>query len=388
MTVPKVKYLSPSPHGYVPLNDITSQTPMRLTRSGADTPHGPALTYGLYFKGITDIISKDGYKLLVDATARQLAEDISLSDIEEILIHAEKHGSDYHPARIEVMVGDVCAAFVMNVAVTARGKDRLSREFEVLQHLNTKHDFPFLLRTYFQGEAFYGSGRGGDAMLMFLADWFQGYHEFHLSLDNRDGSQKLVLWDTEKNPCHLSRPQAWQIYSQAARILTLYYDLETFEQIFPWHHAAGDFVVKTQEKSIDVRLVTARQYAPMLERSEGVSVHEGLLFFLLNLSVRMRLDRLDGVGAVAWADDRCVDATLKGFVEGVRIKQDKGFVDAGFVNGFLQYLCSLGKEDLSYRFHILIDACDQAAPDIPVIRSHLERHISNFHLALQDLRDS
>ncbi|MBW2331328.1 MAG: hypothetical protein JRF30_10510, partial [Deltaproteobacteria bacterium] len=203
-----------------------------------------------------------------------------------------------------------------------------------------------------------------------------------------DGSQKLVLWDTEKNPCHLSRPQAWQIYSQAARILTLYYDLETFEQIFPWHHAAGDFVVKTQEKSIDVRLVTARQYAPMLERSEGVSVHEGLLFFLLNLSVRMRLDRLDGVGAVAWADDRCVDATLKGFVEGVRIKQDKGFVDAGFVNGFLQYLCSLGKEDLSYRFHILIDACDQAAPDIPVIRSHLERHISNFHLALQDLRDS
>ena len=427
MTVPKVKYLSPSPNGYVPLNDVTSQTLMRLTRCGADPPHGPTLSYGQYFKGITEVISKDGYAPLVEATGRQLERDISLTDIEEILIYAEKHGSDYHPARIEVRLDDVCASFVMNVAVTSRGKAGLSREFEVLQHLNTKHDFPFLPRTYFEGEAFLPS------MLMFLGDWLQRYHEFHLSLDNRDGSQKLVLWDTERNPCHLSRPQAWQIYSQAARILTLYYDLETFEQIFPWHHAAGDFVVKIQDphpnppplaqtwisgatacfaavapgqasrgragwgsiaspqadhgnyetKSIDVRLVTARQYAPMLERSEGVSVHEGLLFFLLNLSVRMRLDRLDGVGAVAWADDHCVSATLEGFEEGLRIKQDRGFVDAGFVNGFLQYLCSLGKEDLSYRFHILIDACDQAAPDVPVIRCHLDRHISKFHLALE-----
>jgi len=353
---------------------------MRLTRCAPDPVHGRAVTYGQYFEGITDVISKDGYRLLIDATASQLAEDISLADIEEILIYAEKHGSDYHPARVEVMVGGICAQFVMNVAITARGKVRLCREFEVLQHLNGKYDFPFLPRTYFQGEAVLPS------MLMFLADWFQEYNEFHISMDKEDGFQKLVLWDTEKNPCHLSRSQAWQIYSQAARILTLYYDIETFGQIFPWHHAAGDFVVKAQEKSLDVRLVTARQYAPMLERSEGVSVHEALLLFLLNLSVRMRLDRLDGVGAVAWADDECVDATLEGFVEGLRIKQDRRFVDVGFVNGFLQYLQSLPKEDLSHTFHVLIDAYDQAAPDIPVIREYLERHIWKFHSALQSLK--
>ena len=376
MTVPKVKYLSPSPHGHVPLNDLTSQFPMRLTRCESSPAHGPALSYGQYFKGITDVISKDGYRLLVDATARQQTRDISLSDIEEILIYAEKHGSDYHPARIEVRLDDVCASFVMNVAVTSRGKARLSHEFEVVQHLNTKYDFPFLPRTYFQGEAFLPS------MLMFLADWFQGYHEFHLSMDE-DGSRKLVLWDNEKNHRYLSRPQVRRVYSQAARILTLYYDVETFEQIFPWHHAAGDFIVKTQKKSLDVRLVTARQYAPMLERSEAVSAHEALLFFLLNLSVRMRLDRLDGVGAVAWADNECLDATLEGFVEGLRIKQGKGSINERFVNEFLQYLQSLAKEDLSHRFHTLIDACDQAAPDIPVIRCHLESHISKFHLALE-----
>jgi hypothetical protein len=377
MTVPKVKYLSPSPHGYVPLNDLTSQAPMRLTRCETRPAHSPALSYGQYFEGITDVISRDGYRLLVDATARQLTEDISLADIDEILIYAEKHGSDYHPARIEVRVDDGSASFAMNVAVTSRGKARLSHEFEVVQHLNTKYDFPFLPRTYFQGEAALPS------MLMFLADWFEGYHEFHLSIDKKDGSRKLVLWDPEKNNCYLSRPQAWQIYSQAARILTFYYDIETFEQIFPWHHAAGDFVVKAQEKSLDVRLVTARQYAPMLERSEGVSAHEALLFFLLNLSVRMRLDRLGGVGAVAWADDDCLDATLEGFVEGLRIKQGKGPINERFVNEFLQYLQCLAKEDLLYRFHALIDACDQAAPDIPVIICHLESHISKFHLALQ-----
>ncbi len=381
---------------------------MRLTRRGIRPTPGPALSYGQYFKGITDVVSKDDYALIADATGKQLAEGISASDIEEILIYAEKHGSDYHPARIEVMVGGTYATFVMNVAVTERGKAWLCGEFEVLQRLKGKYGFPFLPRTYFQGEAFLPS------MLMFLSDWFQGYNEFHLSMDE-DGSQKLVLWDTEKNPCHLSRQQAWQIYHQAAKILTLYYDHETFEQIFPWHHAAGDFVVKLQAphpnpppsrgragwgsiappeehnsnyetKSLDVRLVTARQYAPMLERSEGVSVHEALLFFLLNLSIRMRLDRLDGAGAVAWADDDCVDATLQGFVEGLRTKQSHEFIDERVVTEFQQYGQSLAKEDLSYRFHALIDGCDEAAPDIPVIRNHLERHIWKFHSALQCLR--
>jgi len=344
-----------------------------------DLSHGPVLTYGHYFRGITDVISKDGYSLLVDATGRQLARDIRVTDIEEIRIYSEKHGSDYHPARIEVVVEDFCVPFVMNVAITERGKVWLCREFEVLQHLNSKYDFPFLPRAYFQGEA------SAPSMLMFLADWFQGYHEFHLSIDKEDGSQRLVLWDADKGCYHIIWPLALQTYSKAAMVLTLYYDVETFEQIFPWHHAAGDFVAKVQEESLDVRLVTARQYAPMLEHSEGISVHEALLFFLLNLSVRMRLDRLDGDGPIAWADDGCVDATIEGFLEGLRIKQRKGFIDQGFTVGFLDYIGTLAREDLSYGFHALIDASDQTAPDIPVIRNHLEGHISRFHSALQNL---
>jgi hypothetical protein len=383
---PKIRYLLPSPRGHVPLDEITSDVPLRLTRGGTPSAFVPPVTLGQYFRAIRNVISRDTYGPLVDATASQLAEDVCLADVEVIRICAEKHGSDYHPARIEVMVNDACATFVMNVAVTARGKDRLCREFSVLKYLNGKYDFPFLPQTYFQGEAFFGAGWDGGSMVMFSADWFKGYHEFHLSIDESDGSQKPVVWNTVKGHQRLSPSQARQVYSQAAKIMTLYYDIETFEQIFPWHHAAGDFVVKTQDKSLDIRLVTARQYARMVDRSAGISVHEALLFFLLNLSVRMRLDRVDGVGAVAWADDDCVAATLEGFVEGLRIKEGQGMVGRGFVDGFIQYAGSLRKKDLADRFHALIDTCDQAAPDIPVIRGHLESHVWKHHLALQNIR--
>ena len=384
---PQIEYLLPSPRGYVSADVSLRRAPMRLTRCEARPPHGPALTYGAYFNGIRDVISKDGYKRLVHATGRRLARQVVLSDIKAVLVYGEKHGSDYHPARIEVLVQDTRLCFVMNVAVTARGKARLCQEVNVLRHLDRKYDFSFLPHPYFQGEA---SCRGDHdeetdaSMTMFLADWFQGYCEFHLSIDKEVGFQRLVMWDTDKGPQYLSRQQARHLYRQGAMILTLYYDIETFEQIFPWHHAAGDFVVRTQGDRLDMKLVTARQYAPMVDPSAGVSVYEALLLFWLNLSVRMRLDRLDGVADVTWADSDCLGAMVEGFVEGLRIKEQKGIVPAGFGDGFLRRCACLARQDLSDRVHALVDACDQGAPDVPVIRGHLERHVQEFHLALQE----
>jgi len=383
---PQVSCLLPSPKGYVLADDPMCHFPMRLTRTQAGQPSDPFLTYGEYFSAIREVISRDAYGPLVDATARQLAEDVSLTDMDEIRIYAEKHGSDYRPARIEVAVHDVWASFAMNVAVAATGKDRLCREFDILQLLNSKYSHRFLPQTYFRGEALYGSGPGENNMLMFLADWFKGYHEFHLSIDENHGLQKLVVWDAVKGHQCLSPSQARQAHRQAAKTMTLYYDIETFEQIFPWHHGAGDFVVKTQDKSLDLRLVTAGQYAPMLGRFQGVSVHEALLFFLLNLSVRMRLDRLDGVGAVAWADDDCVEATVGGFMEGLWTKEQQGIINGDFADGFLRFCRSLDKNDLFDGCHALIDACDPSAPDMPVIRGRLESHVRKLHTVLHEFR--
>jgi hypothetical protein len=381
MTAPKITYLVPSPHGYVPLTDTTSKLPLRLTRQEPSHQQEPPPNYADYFNRIADVISRDRYEPLTLATATQLDRNVSVSDIQEILIYSEKHGSDYHPARVEVLAHNLRAVFVMNVAVTKRGKAWVSREFEVLQSLQKKYGYLFLPRTYFWGEA------SSPSMFMFLADWFPGYHEFHLSMDEEHARQGLLLWDTEKGRRWLSEPQAREIYRQAARILTLYYDLETFEQIFPWHHAAGDFVVKVHEGPLDVRLVTARQYAPMVGSTREVSVCDALLLFLLNLSLRMRLDRLDGVGSVAWAADDCVTATLGGFLSGLKTMEQQRVATVGFADGFLRYVRSLSKEALSEGFHALVAAYDQAAPDMPVIRAHLETHIAEFHTALTQLKN-
>lgn len=76
--------------------------------------------------------------------------------------------------------------------------------------------------------------------------------------------------------------------------MTCYYNAETFEQIFPWHHAAGDFVIKLQKNNMKMKLITVRQYAPMLENKNETAKNntdsdiylmlEAMLVFFLNLS--------------------------------------------------------------------------------------------------------
>lgn len=145
----------------------------------------------------------------------------------------------------------------------------------------------------------------------FLADWFEGFHEFHLSLDPVDGIIKLILWNGSPSPFYLSKQQARSVYFEISNILTLFYNPRTYDQIFPWHHGAGDFVVKLDGGRIEVRLVTVRQYGPLAD-PEAMSVEEALVFFFLNLSLRMRLDRLDGVGEIAWAGEECLNSTWEG----------------------------------------------------------------------------
>ena len=40
----------------------------------------------------------------------------------------------------------------------------------------------------------------------------------------------------------------------------------------------------------------------------------GSLHFFVNLSIRMRIDRLDGTGELAWAGPQCLPGVIRGFV--------------------------------------------------------------------------
>ena len=107
----------------------------------------------------------------------------------------------------------------------------------------------------------------------------------------------------------LSESQSEEIWRKAAYILTNFYDPKTFEEIFPWHHASGDFVASAVNEQLDLKLITIRQYGPRLEFHEYSPENQvtAMALFLANLTIRMRLDRLDGVGEIVWAPDYSVE---------------------------------------------------------------------------------
>jgi hypothetical protein len=51
-----------------------------------------------------------------------------------------------------------------------------------------------------------------------------------------------------------------------------------------------------------------------------------LLIFFLNLSIRMRLDRYDGVGDIVWADGPVVQSTLDGVMDGLALIIASGII--------------------------------------------------------------
>jgi hypothetical protein len=379
--LPKIQFLSSSLQGKVPMVAPWVETPLPDNRSGSFKAEEGLWTYGRYFQAIKEVIAGQSGLPLLEAAQKQLRADLSVSDLQDIRIYAEKHGNLYHPAKIEVDTRRGCARFVMNVALTERGRAAMFREVANLRTLTENYPYPWLPYVYFYTDSDGpSSAQGGQAgpESMFLANWFEGFYEFHQSIDPVDNSQKLILWDGSPRPNYLSHWQTRRLYAQISKILTLYYNPETYEQIFPWHHGAGDFVVKVADDGVDVRLVTVRQYGAMADPSE-MDRDEALLFFFLNLSVRMRLDRLDGVGELIWAGDECLDMTWEGFKEALPVKEREGVLAPGFGKNFLETLSRISGEALFERFLALLESYNPQTPDLPVIKQGVATHLARVH---------
>ncbi|MEW6067859.1 MAG: hypothetical protein AB1610_06180 [Nitrospirota bacterium] len=396
MKKPVIRYLVASPFGDIPVANNRLDLPLEVD---------PLKTsYRVYFKSIADFLMRENYVHLLQAIKEKLDADTNIQELKEIIIRTEKHGALYHPASINVVFGNNTLKFGLNVAVTERGKDSLKKEFTLLKMLHDKFNLPYLPKPYYADEV--------NSMVFLLEEWFEGYHEFHLA-STENGGHKVKFWEYGKGDRFLSDAQAYEIYRQASLILTLYYDIENFKLIYPWHHAAGDFVAKIinennppsplfvkggdsksptlkkgdlggfLDKKIDVRLTTVRGYEPFLNVEEDI-VHPtlALFYFLLHLSIQMRLDRLDGVGDVVWADETCIDATLSGFVQSLEHKKD--FRDSiGSATSFLNLLISFSIDDLKNTFRP-IAAQFEHTKDFPIIEKNLEDHVSRFYLTLQN----
>jgi len=367
MTRPLIRYLVSSPSGDVPVDKDKLDLPLEC--DPLKTP------YRVYFESIENFVEEDGLNPLRRAAGKKFGKRVHRHEINEVIIRAEKHGALYHPASIELVLEDHKLKFGLNVAVSETGRDWLKKEFSFIQDIRKKCNLPYLPEVYSFDEQ--------ETMSFLLEEWFEGYHEFHLSM-TESGKQVLKLWEFGKGYQYLSAGQSFEIYRQASKILTLYYDMNDFSQIYPWHHAAGDFIAKAEGNGVDIRLTTARQYDPYMifQEKEQMNPVIALFYFLLNLTVRMRLDKLDGLGDTVWAEDSCLEASVNGFIEGLGFKTElKDY--CGSEKEFVNILKSFSPEDLKAAYSPLIDIYKETS-DYPVIIENLDRHAEALYAILRN----
>ncbi len=251
-----------------------------LTRPNGFKETVSQITYRMYLEGVRQFIH-DHWERFLEVLADQGLENTA--NIQCIDIIAEKHGGDYHPAKIAVQSAGARHYFVVNVALTSRGKQRVTLDFHLLATLRERFPARFTPKAYFLGEVIQQAKNEEDlVMYMFMGEWLDGHHEFHLSVEPESGTYATILWDLNRGYRFLPRDTSAEIFRQAALILTYYYDTKTFAEVYPWHHAAGDFVVKCSAGVVDVKLITLRQHAPRIvfpEHSFDNSL-KALLIFL------------------------------------------------------------------------------------------------------------
>ncbi len=367
MHIPSIKYLVSAPYGDVPVDSGRLNLPLEC--DPLKTP------YRIYFQSIKNLIERDGFDLLGKAASKRCGREVDKNEIGGIVVRAEKHGALYHPASLELILEERRLKFGLNVAFSETGRNWLKKEFSIIQKINTKCELPYLPQVYFFAEQ--------EIVSFLLEEWFEGYHEFHITR-TEDGGRAVKLWEFGKGYKYLSAGQSSEIYRQASMILTLHYDMDDFCQIYPWHHAAGDFIARVDGSRIDVRLTTARQYDPYMVFREEKHINPviALFYFLLNLTVKMRLDKMDGVGDTVWAEDSCLEASVRGFLDGLRLKGElKNYFSSEAE--FFDVVKSFRPEDLKTAYSPLVDLYNGTG-DYPVITANLDRHVEALYLTLQN----
>ena len=228
---------------------------------------------------------------------------------------------------------------------------------------------------------------------MFLGEWFDGYHEFHISIDPVDKKSKIVVWDDIRGRFFLSADQTRMLYARVSKILTGYYNPVSFEQIFSWHHAAGDFIVRIEDEKLDLKLVTVRRYEAILENQKDTEtpsddprqILQALLIFFLNLSIHTRLDRLDGIGEMVWSDDIAVEATLIGFLEALSIKPDLASLPDSTLACFVAYLEACTEGDLMDLTSAIVHRFNPQMPGLTLVKKYMYPHVKTLHACIQEI---
>jgi len=306
---------------------------------------------------------------------------VKSEEIEGIVIRYEKYGTLCQICSIDVSAGGTSAKICANVAFSGPAGQTLEREFELLTLLEEKKELGFLPKVYKKDLIEVDKAGRVETLLVVLLEWFQGYEEWHFQ--RRDGSTRAFLWDMRKGYRFLSKTQTFDTASQASRILTLYYDVESTRRITPWHHGGGDFIVRASEAGVDLKLITARGYEP-IRSSDDEGLLTAICAFCMETITKMRLDKWEGMGKSTWADPFVLEAALQGFFQALRVKEARGEMSGLSAADVLQSLKSFDADQVRALVkRQFIDARGSDLSDYRVILRHLDGHIPEIYAAIQ-----
>lgn len=329
------------------------------------------------------VASKEGVTLK-DILPRVLDRDVRSEAIEEIIIRYEKYGTLYQICSVDVSIDGSIARMCANVAFSILAKETLEREYDLLDQLEKKANFGRLPKVYKKDRIEVQKTAQTESLFAVLGEWFDGYEEWHFQRNN--GSTRAFLWDMRAGYRFLSESQTADTIHQASCILMLYYDFESTRRIIPWHHGGGDFIVRASDDRVDVRLITARGYQP-IRSTDDEGTMEALCAFFVEITTKMRLDKREGMGESTWADRFVVEAALKGFFEGLRIRQARGDMGSLDISDVLEELKSRDAEDLRLLVkRQLAEIRRHDESDYTVVLNHLEGHVAEIGAAIQSLR--
>lgn len=373
-----VRMLAATPTGDVPIGFHAGKLPLP-GGSGLEPP----LTYGAYLDSVRRfLLTRSGVRLR-GALRAHLARFVSREEIQGIDIRSEKHGAFYHVARVDVHLLGATVPFAVNVAAGELARITLTREYRLLRRLARLIPSPHLPRVYCQGRMRHDGGHGEPLELrLAVGEWFEDYHEFHLHRPKGEGRARLLLWDSRNGYRALNDIQTASLYRQAARILTEYYDWNSFRQIYPWHYGAGDFVARVEGDEVGLRLITVRDYAPVVgyRTREMAGKMFALLLFFLHLTLQMRLDRIDGVGEPVWAGGTILEDATMGFLDAV-----SGKSGAPSPPALHEILCLFSQDEWRQLLTEVMDVYTFSAEELALIHRHEKMHIQQLRRTLRSL---
>jgi hypothetical protein len=136
-------------------------------------------------------------------------------------------------------------------------------------------------------------------------------------------------------------------------------------------------------------MITVRGYAPLTEftaseTDKKAHILPSLMFFCLNLTLRMRLDRLNGTGQAVMLGDQTIPVIVDGFLQALNEKNlayDYGELSAAFLGFVRQFTL----EQILGVMAAILDAHHPDPAETGLIEETVESHCRILHTIFKSL---